>query len=184
MPTTLIIAHLTPPINKAASLLWCYDRLTPAAAAVLAIQLITSTHSRRVEKGGIYKCFTFIPSIHYEFNSTTLMIAHLPPPTNEAASLLWCYDRLTLAAAAVLAIQLITSTHSRRVEKGGIYKCFTFIPSIHYGFNCKVNSVQEAFVKCFQFTYQNLKSCKSHEKNKQRTSDPTLSVFKPINLVF
>ena len=34
----------------------------------------------------------------------------------------------------------------------------------------KVNSVQEACAKCFAVTYQNLKSCKPHEKTKQKTS--------------
>ena len=34
----------------------------------------------------------------------------------------------------------------------------------------KVNLVQETCVKCFGFTYQNLKSCKPHEKTQQKTS--------------
>ena len=35
----------------------------------------------------------------------------------------------------------------------------------------KVNSVQETCPNALRFTYQNLKSSKSHEKMKQRTSD-------------
>ena len=36
----------------------------------------------------------------------------------------------------------------------------------------KVNSVQEACAKCFAVHILNLKSSKSHEKIKQRTSNP------------
>ena len=56
-------------------------------------------------------------------------------------------------------------------------KLFTFVFGRYFYLSYKVNSVQEACAKCFTVhLYQNLKSCKPHEKVKQKKHQNAKSI--------
>ena len=48
----------------------------------------------------------------------------------------------------------------------------------------KVNSVKKLVPNTLQFTYQNLRSCKSQVKNEKKNIELLVFSFSPINLVF
>ena len=71
-----------------------------------------------------------------------------------------------------------------RRQKAKDWKIFSFRPNMKAKAECwifvKVDSVQEAL----QFIYENLKSCKSHEKNETKNIRPLVFSFSPIDLAF